>query len=488
MQKQGIVYLVGAGPGDIRLLTMKGYEVLQKADVVLYDRLIHPLLLEWTKPDAEIIYCGKLPDRHLLRQEAINDLLVKKGQEGKIVVRLKGGDPSVFGRVAEEANALQEASVPFEIVPGITAGIGASTYAGISVTHRDYGGSFAVVTGHNKTASGEPTIDWQALSKGVDTIAFYMGVKNLPYISENLLLNGKAPDTPVSIIQWGTLGKQKVLKATLKTVAKRAIEEKVENPAITLVGDVNHLRQEKSWFEKQPLFGQHILFARTDDEPSSTVESLRDLGAEVFEYPRFQIRFSKDEPIDYRSYECIYFLSSQSVKAFFKHITDIGLDIRFIQADFVVRSKKSAKLLSSYACSSLTIDEMEPGKKVLVLGEEMSEQEQSSLKEKIGDFDYFISYQKELVSQSSATFERLWDEGRIETLVFPNEKSVVQVTEALAKTKYTPTLISKNVEIICYGPTSYQKATELGYIGAKVLEHPTKEELIQELGYSLVKR
>src|SRR3982750_4064290 len=195
---KGKVFLVGAGPGDIGLITVKGLEAIKQAEVILYDRLANPKLLDFASADCEFIYCGKLPDKHTLRQEGINDLLVQKALEGKIVVRLKGGDPGVFGRVGEEAEALANRKIPFEIVPGISSGMAAPLYAGIPVTHRQFGETFAVVTAHSQSKEGKPILDWKSLANGIDTIAFYMGVANLPYICENLIANGKSKDTPVA--------------------------------------------------------------------------------------------------------------------------------------------------------------------------------------------------------------------------------------------------------------------------------------------------
>lgn len=215
--KTGKVFLVGAGPGDIGLLTLKGLEAIQKADVILYDRLANPKLLEFSKDNCELIYCGKLPDRHILRQNHINELLVAKALEGKTVVRLKGGDPGVFGRVGEEAAVLAGYQIPFEIVPGVSSGMAVPLYAGIPVTHREYAESFAVVTAHDKSADGKPLLNWKSL-QGVDTIAFYMGVGNLPFICENLLQHGKPAETPVIMIQWGTFSRQKILQGTLANI------------------------------------------------------------------------------------------------------------------------------------------------------------------------------------------------------------------------------------------------------------------------------
>lgn len=242
--ENGIVYLVGAGPGDPKLITVKGLECIQKADVIIYDRLASPLLLSYAKHEAEQIYCGKLPHHHTLRQEAINELLVEKALQGKVVTRLKGGDPCVFGRVGEEAAALAEHGIPFEIVPGVTSGIAAPAYAGIPVTHRDYGSTFAMVTGHLGADKEDKEEKWKSLARGIDTIAFYMGMSNLPMICNNLMTYGKNPHTPVAIISWGTTPNQVVLTGTLADIEERVNEhEEMQNPAIVLVGEVVKLRE-----------------------------------------------------------------------------------------------------------------------------------------------------------------------------------------------------------------------------------------------------
>jgi uroporphyrin-III C-methyltransferase len=245
----GKVYLVGAGPGDPELITVKGLKSIQQADVILYDRLINDELLSYAKPDAELIYCGKLPDYHLLQQETINHFLVKYAKEGNVVTRLKGGDPFVFGRGGEEAEALAKHGIDFEIVPGITAGIAAPAYAGIPVTHRDYGSSFAFITGHRKKGEDDDH-KWDALAKGIDTLAIYMGVKNLPYIQQKLLQHGKNPETPVAFIHWGTCKDQKTVVSTLEAAVDTAAKEKIENPSLIIIGEVVKMRQKISWFEQ----------------------------------------------------------------------------------------------------------------------------------------------------------------------------------------------------------------------------------------------
>lgn len=251
MSQKGKVYLVGAGPGDPKLITVKGMECLQKADVVVYDRLANPALLEYAPPHAERIYCGKLPDHHTMKQEAINQLLAEKALEGHTVVRLKGGDPSVFGRVGEEAEHLVDCGIEYEIVPGVTAGIAAPAYAGIPVTHRDYGSSFAVVTGHLREEKPELAVEkWRALAQGIDTVAFYMGIGNLPMIRAQLIAHGKDRHTPVAVIGWGTLPDQATVTGTLADIEQRLAENPhITNPAIILVGDVVRLREKIKWFE-----------------------------------------------------------------------------------------------------------------------------------------------------------------------------------------------------------------------------------------------
>jgi uroporphyrin-III C-methyltransferase len=257
VRKMGNVYLVGAGPGDPELITIKALKSIQKADVILYDRLVNKELLDEAKPGADLIYCGKLPNYHTMKQETINYLLVKYAKQGKVVTRLKGGDPFVFGRGAEEAEALAKHGLSFEIVPGITAGIAAPAYAGIPITHRELGHSFAVVTGH--CTKGKPKdIDWKSLAKGVDTLAIYMGVGNLPYICEQLLKNDKKANTPVAIIQEGTTKEQRTVTGTLRTIVTVAEETKIKNPAMIIVGEVVRFRDKLHQLELMNQEAPHL--------------------------------------------------------------------------------------------------------------------------------------------------------------------------------------------------------------------------------------
>jgi uroporphyrin-III C-methyltransferase len=249
---KGKVYLVGAGPGDPKLITLHGLEAIKKADVIAYDRLVNDELLSYAKESAELVYCGKLPGKHALIQDQINDLLVTKALDGKIVTRLKGGDPCVFGRVGEEAEILEKNGIEFQIVPGVTSGIAAPAYAGIPVTHRDFGtSSFAIVTAHGRDEKGEDRVNWKALAEGIDTISFYMGVGNLPHICERLMHFGRSKHTPVAVIQWGTTKNQITVIGTLETIERQVAEKQITHPAMITVGDVVSLHGKLDWFGRK---------------------------------------------------------------------------------------------------------------------------------------------------------------------------------------------------------------------------------------------
>jgi uroporphyrin-III C-methyltransferase len=246
------VYIVGAGPGDVDLITVKGLRCIQEADVILYDRLINKELLSYAKVGAKLIYCGKMPNRHAMIQDHIHYTLVEYATQGKVVTRLKGGDPFVFGRGAEEAEVLAENGIPFEIIPGVTAGIAAPAYAGIPVTHRDFASSFAIVTGHMREGKDD-TIKWESLAKGIDTLAIYMGVGNLPYICAQLLKYGRNPSTPVALVNMGTFEAQKTVVGTLETIVTIVEEQKIANPSMIIVGEVVRMREKIKWFENKVL-------------------------------------------------------------------------------------------------------------------------------------------------------------------------------------------------------------------------------------------
>jgi uroporphyrinogen III methyltransferase / synthase len=288
----GIVYLVGAGPGDPGLLTVRAVELIGSADVVLYDRLIPPEALEHARPDAEVVYVGKEGEGPQVPQDDTHRLMLEHARTGKRVVRLKGGDPFVFGRGGEEALVLEQAGIRFEVVPGVTAGVAAPAYAGIPVTHREVASGVAFVTGHERPGA-EPAIDWPALARFPGTLVFYMGVRTLPVIAERLIAGGREPAEPVAVVERGTLPGQRTLAATLGDVAERAAAEKIRAPAVTVVGPVVDLREHLAWLEARPLHGVTIAVTRARAQTSALAARLRALGAAVVEAPAIRI-----EPLD----------------------------------------------------------------------------------------------------------------------------------------------------------------------------------------------
>ncbi len=326
----GIVYIVGAGPGDKKLITLKGLECLQKADVVIYDLLLNDVLLEHCPLHTEKI---KAPDPRIraTRQAELNKLLVQHAKVGKVVVRLKGGDPYIFGRGGEEAMALVEAGIPFEIVPGITSAVAASAYAGIPVTHRDYASSVAFVTGHSAALHPDSNIKWEYLAKAVDTLVVYMGVAHLSQIVDRLTRYGRDADTPISLVRVGTTPQQFVVQGTLADIVEKVESAKLKSPAIIVVGEVNSLREQLRWFDNKPLFGKRILVTRARAQASEFADILEENGAEVIQFPTIEIhpleRHCSDIPSP-KEYDWVIFTSVNAVEIYYQYIQDKGLDTR----------------------------------------------------------------------------------------------------------------------------------------------------------------
>lgn len=472
---KGKVFLVGAGPGEVGLITVKGLEAIKQADVILYDRLANPKLLEFAPSGCELIYGGKLPDRHILRQEAINSLLVEKALEGKVVVRLKGGDPGVFGRVGEEAEALAEQGISYDIVPGITSGIAAPLYAGIPVTHRKFGESFAVVTAHDKSKNGQPDLDWKSLASGIDTIAFYMGISNLPYICDNLIAHGKPADTPVILIQWGTFGRQRTLEGTLATIAEKVAAEKFSNPAISLVGDIVSVRNKLSWFEKKPLFGRQVLLARTGTNESILAKELDHHGADVIEFPRWKkVTAPANEELLNKvgSYGRILFTSPESVTDFFEVLFKQEIDIRSIKAELYGGSTKSVRALNEKGLKANLAGEMKETGELLAVGD-------SSVESQFSECDFYITSTKEVDEEFLPIFNRMFEEAVVNTVVFPSGASVKQFMKEGIKSGLIPEDTLRNSDIVCLGKNSEEALKEFGYEADLIPNKPDKESLIE---------
>ena len=332
----GKVYLVGAGPGDPGLITLAALERLREADVIVYDRLASPRLLEHTHPDAELVFAGKEGGGPHWDQEAINRLLIEKAGEGKLVVRLKGGDPFVFSRGGEEAEALHAAGIPFEVVPGVTSAVAVPAYAGIPVTHRGVASSFAVVTGHEDPAKEESALRWDELATAVDTLVLLMGTKTLPEVVDQLIAHGRPADTPVAVIQWGTTPQQRTVVGTLADIVRRVEEAGLTPPAITVVGEVVRLRETLSWFENKPLLGKRVLITRTREQASKMAELIAREGGIPVELPTIDIQPTIDKEKMERAlerliqgrYDWVVFTSANAVDVFFAIAWQAGLDAR----------------------------------------------------------------------------------------------------------------------------------------------------------------
>jgi uroporphyrinogen III methyltransferase/synthase len=331
---QAKVYLVGAGPGDPGLITVKGKECIQTADVIIYDYLASPALLKHAPPSAELIYVGKKGGDHTLSQDEINALIVEKAKAGMTVCRLKGGDPFIFGRGGEEAEVLVAKGIPFEVVPGVTSAVAAAAYAGIPLTHRKLTATLAFVTGHEDPHKEESSIEWESLARGIGTLVFFMGVKNLPDITQKLIANGKSPDTPVALIRWGTTPEQQTVTGTLDNITERVKKAGLKAPAIIVVGEVVDLRKTLKWFETRPLLGKRIAVTRAREQASDLVRQLSDLGANCLEYPTIKIVPAKNpKPMDEAiinlgTYDWIIFTSVNGVKFFFDRLFETDRDVR----------------------------------------------------------------------------------------------------------------------------------------------------------------
>lgn len=334
-KKIGKVYLVGAGPGDIGLITVKGIECIKKADVIIYDRLVNIGLLDYKKEDCEIIYVGKKSSNHIMPQEKINLIIAEKAKEGKIVVRLKGGDPFVFGRGGEEAEVLFDEGIDFEIVPGVTSAIGGLCYAGIPVTHRDFASSFHVVTGHAKK-DDSLEINWKALSEEKGTVIFLMGIGNIAHITDMLIKNGRREDTPVAFVSWATRYNQKTVVSTLKDAESIVKTGQIKAPALFVVGGVVSLTDKLGFFERKELFGKTIAVTRTRNKNSELRRKIEEKGGRVIEIPTLKIQEIENsenvllEKLKEGCYNYLAFTSHNAVDYFFRILKRNKMDIRVL--------------------------------------------------------------------------------------------------------------------------------------------------------------
>lgn len=361
-QKPGVgkVYLVGAGPGDPGLITLRGKYLLERAEVVVYDYLANQRLLKYVPAEAQLVYAGKRGGvEHSHTQAEINQMLIDFARQGKMVVRLKGGDPFIFGRGGEEVEELAHHGIAFEVVPGVTSATAAATYAGIPITHRGYTTSVAFLTGHESPDKPTSTIDWSKIATGIGTIVIYMGIKNLPHIVKNLIDNGRSSETPVAVVRWASTPEQQSVVGTLATIVDVVRDTGIKPPALIVIGEVVNLRQTIDWFEKRPLFGKRIIVTRTREQASELVAGLEEAGASCFECSTINI-----EPVDdYKildealerigEYHWILFTSLNAVRYFFNRLYLKGMDARDLKGpDIATVGKSTADLLLTYGINA----------------------------------------------------------------------------------------------------------------------------------------
>ncbi len=479
----GKVYLVGAGPGDPELITLKGLECIKNADVIIYDYLASPSLLKHAREHAEIIYVGKKGGDHTLSQDRINALIAEKAQKGFTVTRLKGGDPFIFGRGGEEAEVLIDARIPFEIIPGVTSAIAAPAYAGIPLTHRKFTSTIAFVTGHEDPAKAESNIDWAALAKGIGTLVFLMGVKNLPHITDRLMHHGMSPDTPVALVRWGTTPKQTTVSGTLDTIVERTKAAGLKPPAIIVVGHVVKLREKMRWFETRPLMGQCIVVTRAREQASDLVKRLSDLGAECLECPTIKVSPPQDvKPLDQAmenlsSYDWLIFTSVNGVNFFFERLFQKNKDVRALKdihtavigpatekrlfdfglkSDIVPESYRAESVVKAFAGKDVT------GRKILLpRAKEARPVLPLELKKMGAVVDEVTAYCTHAVKDNTDVLSARLKERSIDMITFTSS-STVKNFRALFPNEDLKDLM-RGVTIASIGPVTADTARDLGF-------------------------
>ncbi len=481
--KAGNVYLVGAGPGDPDLITVKGMKCLKQADVIIYDHLASAKLLKHAKPDAKTIYVGKEQGSHTLPQDEMNKLLVEQAKQGSTVVRLKGGHPFIFGRGGEEAEALAEAKIPFEIVPGITSAIAAPAYAGIPLTHRRYSASVGIVTGHEDPTKPHSTVDWSRLAVGVGTLVILMGVKNLAKITEELISAGRDPKTPVALVRWGTTPQQITVVGTLETIVAQADAAELTPPVAIVVGEVVRLRDTLNWFEKRPLFGKTVVVTRTREQASELVVQLSALGAECLECPTIRVVPPRDwAPLDEAidrldTYDWLVLTSVNGVNFFFDRLYERGKDVRAmgnlrtatigpatakrlrdfgLKSDIVPETYRAESIIEAFQNESME------GKRVLLPRAKEARPILPVEVRKMGaTVDEIAAYETEQARDNVDVLIKGLEEGSIDILTFTSS-STVRNFKALLPPERFESLI-KGVMVASIGPITADTARELGF-------------------------
>ncbi|MEN6372572.1 MAG: uroporphyrinogen-III C-methyltransferase [Armatimonadota bacterium] len=485
------VYLIGAGPGDPKLLTIKGAVALSRADVIVYDRLVHPAILKHAKPDAELVYVGKESNRHTMKQEEINRLLVDKAKEGKIVARLKGGDPFVFGRGGEEAEELAKEGIAFEIIPGITSAIAVPAYAGIPVTHRKLCSTFGIITGHEDPSKTKSSIKWDKVATGIDTLVFLMGVENLPNIVSELVKHGRPKETPVALIRWGTTAEQEILTGTLETIVRQAEETGFKSPAVTVVGEVVNLRDGLRWFDNRPLFGKYVIVTRSREQASVLSEKLEELGAEVIEFPVIRTIPIPDFEFVTSNYDWIIFTSANGVRYFVEWLKEHGLDVRAMgSAKLAAIGPATASALegfglrveyvpSEFVAEAVLRDfPVDPsGKKIFIpRAKDARDVLPDMLRERGADVTVATLYETVIEDSDAAPVRKMIENGEIDAITFTSSSTVRNFMSLLGCMN-----LPEKITIACIGPITAQTARELGLNPTVVAEEYTIDGLVEGL-------
>ncbi len=495
----GIVYIVGAGPGDRKLITLKGIECLQRADVVIYDLLLNDTLLEHCPTHTQKIQAPD-PRVRTTRQAELNEMLIEHAKAGKVVVRLKGGDPYIFGRGGEEAVVLTEAGIPFEVVPGVTSAIAASAYAGIPVTHREYASSVAFVTGHSAALRPDANINWEQLATAVDTLVVYMGVAHLRQITERLTTHGRNPETPVSLIRVGTTPQQQVIQGTLNNIAQKAEAAQLKSPALIVVGEVNRLRQQLRWFDTKPLFGKRFLVTRARAQASEFADLLETNGAEVVQFPTIQIRpLNLDNTYVHsiNQYNWVIFTSVNAVEIFYGHLREQRKDVRaFAETKICAVGPKTVDALNSigihpdfvpsHSRGSTIAAEIEDvrGKKILLPRAKIaSALLPEELRERGAHVDDVPLYETLKVASDS---HKRRDEieadllnGSIDFVTFTSSSTVTNFLEMFPT--HTPAALLKSVQVAAIGPETQKTAIAHGVQVNVVAKQATIENLVETI-------
>lgn len=499
MPSPGKVSLVGAGPGDPGLITAKGLKLIQESDVVIYDRLANPALLVHASPDAELIDVGKIPGRTRLRQPEINDLIIEKALEGNSVCRLKGGDPFVFGRGGEEALALVEAGVPWEVVPGVTSAVAAAAYAGIPVTHRGLATSVTFITGSEDPEKPESQINFESLAKMTGTIVFMMGWSALPDIAAQLIAAGMSPERPSSIIMWGSWNRQRAVSGPLSNIAAIATEAGLSSPAAFVIGEVTELRSSLQWFDNKPLFGKKILITRTRSQVSRFRSLLEAEGAECVEFPAISIVPVEDPSqldaalSNISSYDWVVFSSSNGVRGVSERMDALGMDSRAfagvqvaavgpatgvivkellgISSDLVPEEYVSEAVVS--ALTELGVD----GSRILAIRSDLGRDALEKGLEGAGaSVDAIVAYQTVAPDDSAARAKEAFGSG-LDVTTFTSSSGVDNLLNLLDG---ETDLINATI-VACMGPITAARAEERGLNVDVMASERTMESFTQAL-------